>query len=223
MRYGRNIKSFGEIDTWIFDLDNTLYPPQARLFDQISEKMRHYIRREFDVPMAQADAMRAQYWNEYGTTLAGLMAHHQIDPWHFLNDVHDIDFSVLYPDATLANAITGLPGRKLLYTNGDKHYARRVLAARGLSDAFAELYGIEDADFRPKPEKAAFERVFATAGIIPGSAAMFEDEPRNLLVPHAMGITTVLVHTETDEASHIDHKTSDLACFLYEIQQAVLP
>ena len=223
MQHRRTIESFSEIDTWIFDLDNTLYPPQARLFDQISEKMRHYIRREFDVPMAQADAMRAQYWDEYGTTLAGLMAHHRIDPWHFLNDVHDIDFSVLYPDPNLAKAITELPGRKLIYTNGDKPYARRVLTARGLSEVFTELYGIEDADFRPKPEKAAFERVFATAGIIPGSAAMFEDEPRNLIVPHAMGMTTVLVHKETDEASHIDHKTSDLPRFLTEIRQAMLP
>ncbi|MEM1235934.1 MAG: pyrimidine 5'-nucleotidase [Pseudomonadota bacterium] len=214
--------AFDAIDTWVFDLDNTLYSPDVRLFDQISEKMRHYIRREFNVPMAEADAMRADYWHKYGTTLAGLMAHHKIDPWHFLNDVHDIDFSVLSAAPDLASAIEALPGRKLIYTNGDKPYARRVLEARGLGHVFEELYGIEDAAFRPKPEKAAFDMVFASAGLTPTRATMFEDDSRNLTVPHALGMRTVLVHTEVADASHIHHKTADLTQFLVQIASSEL-
>ncbi|MEM6275714.1 MAG: pyrimidine 5'-nucleotidase [Pseudomonadota bacterium] len=205
------------VDTWVFDLDNTLYHPSVRLFDQIEEKMRRYICRHLDVELAKADALRALYWREHGTTLAGLMAHHQIDPMHFLRDVHALDFTVLTPDPDLGEAINALPGRKIVYTNGDADYAANVLRARGILDAFEAIYGIEHADFQPKPRRGAFDAVFARAGIDPARSAMFEDDVRNLEVPSKLGMATVLVHTQAPDAAHIQHRTSDLTRFLSQI------
>ncbi|MEM6478152.1 MAG: pyrimidine 5'-nucleotidase [Pseudomonadota bacterium] len=208
---------FAHVDTWVFDLDNTLYSPQARLFDQIEARMRGFISRRFGYSLGQADALRETYWREHGTTLAGLMANHDVDPMEFLHDVHDIDFSKLSAAPHLAARIAALPGRKIVYTNGDRKYAARVLAARGLSAPFEAIYGIEDAGFVPKPKEAAFAAVFGKDGLTGQRAAMFEDDPRNLEVPEALGLRTVLVHTKTGPQSHIHHRTTDLARFLSQI------
>ncbi|MDJ0827590.1 MAG: pyrimidine 5'-nucleotidase [Rhodobacter sp.] len=205
---------FTHIRTWVFDLDNTLYPPSARLFDQIEVKMTAWVMRKLDLSHAEADRLRADYWADYGTTLAGLMARHDIDPWPYLEDVHDIDFTALTPDPALAETIRALPGRRIVYTNGDAPYAAKVLAARGLADAFDAVYGIEHAGWRPKPERQAFETVFATDGVDPEAAAMFEDDTRNLAEPHAMGLRTIHVAPTPDPQPHIHHHTDDLAAFL---------
>ncbi|MEO0484574.1 MAG: pyrimidine 5'-nucleotidase [Pseudomonadota bacterium] len=211
------ITTFSQVDTWVFDLDNTLYHPSVRLFDQIEARMRRYIMDLLSVEEAEADALRATYWRDHGTTLSGLMAHHKIDPMHFLFDVHDLDFSALTPDAALAQAISALPGRKIVFTNGDAHYARRVLAGRGLAEVFEDVYGIEHAAFAPKPRQEAFDTVFSLANVAPTRAAMFEDDVRNLMVPKALGLGTVLVHGDRAGHGHIDHDTQDLATFLTQI------
>ena len=208
---------FSHVDTWVFDLDHTLYPPRMRLFDQIEVRMTSYVMRELNVSRDEADDLRARYWREHGTTLAGLMRNHDIDPDPYLVEVHDIDFSVLDPEPALAEVIRQLPGRKIIYTNGSAPYAEQVLAARGLDGLFAEIYGIEHAGYRPKPEAAAFEQVFARDGLNPKSAAMFEDDPRNLRVPHDMGLNTVLVTPEPDPHPHIHHHTNDLTGFLTQL------
>ncbi|MGR3836985.1 MAG: pyrimidine 5'-nucleotidase [Cognatishimia sp.] len=208
---------FSHVDTWVFDLDHTLYPPRMRLFDQIEVRMTSYVMRELNVSRDKADDLRARYWREHGTTLAGLMRNHDIDPDPYLVEVHDIDFSVLDPEPALAEVIGTLPGRKIIYTNGSAPYAEQVLAARGLDGLFAEIYGIEHAGYRPKPEAAAFEQVFARDGLNPKSAAMFEDDPRNLRVPHDMGLNTVLVTPEPDPHPHIHHHTDDLTGFLTQL------
>lgn len=208
---------FSHVDTWVFDLDHTLYPPRMRLFDQIEVRMTSYVMRELNVSRDEADDLRARYWREHGTTLAGLMRNHDIDPDPYLVEVHDIDFSVLDPEPALAEVIRQLPGRKIIYTNGSAPYAEQVLAARGLDGLFAEIYGIEHAGYRPKPEAAAFEQVFARDGLNPKSAAMFEDDPRNLRVPHDMGLNTVLVTPEPDPHPHIHHHTDDLTGFLTQL------
>jgi putative hydrolase of the HAD superfamily len=123
---------FSHITTWVFDLDNTLYPPAMRLFDQIEVRMTDYVMRTLNVTQPQADHLRGHYWRQYGTTLAGLMREHAIDPTPYLEEVHDIDFSVLSPDQALRSAIQSLPGRKLIYTNGSAPYAENVISARGL-------------------------------------------------------------------------------------------
>ncbi|WP_299703663.1 pyrimidine 5'-nucleotidase [uncultured Tateyamaria sp.] len=205
---------FAHVHSWVFDLDNTLYPPAVRLFDQIEVRMAAYVMEALKVSRAEADRLRKHYWRTHGTTLAGLMREHEIDPLPFLEDVHDISFDQLSPDADLAARIDTLPGRKIVYTNGCAPYAERVLAARGLSGKFDAIYGIEHADFQPKPDRAAFDRVFARDGLNPERGAMFEDEPRNLAAPHAMGMRTVHVAPARADGDHIHHHTDDLAEFL---------
>ena len=207
-------KAFARVTTWVFDLDNTLYPPHMRLFDQIDVRMTDWVMTALKVDRARADHLRAHYWATYGTTLAGLMSEHGVDPGPYLNEVHDIDFSVLAPDPALSDAIAALPGRKIVYTNACQPYAEKVIAARGLSGRFDAVYGVEHARFHPKPAAEAFATVFGLDGLDPASAAMFEDDSRNLLVPHALGMQTVHVAPTAEPAPHIHHHTDDLASFL---------
>jgi putative hydrolase of the HAD superfamily len=208
---------FSHVRAWVFDLDNTLYPPEARLFDQIEQRMTAWVMQALGVDRPRADHLRRHYWATYGTTLAGLMAEHGIDPGPYLTDVHEIDFSPLQADADLAARIADLPGRRIVYTNACEPYAQRVIEARGLSGLFDAVYGVEHAGFRPKPERAAFETIFAADGIDPARAAMFEDDPRNLAAPHDLGMRTVLVGPEPVDADHIHHHTDDLAGFLRRV------
>ncbi len=207
-------EQFAAIRAWVFDLDNTLYPPEMALFSQIELRMTDWVMSAIGVARAEADRLRKHYWREYGTTLAGLMAEHGVDPAPYLTHVHDIDLGHVTPDAALVAAIKALPGRKIVYTNGSSGYGERVLAARGLSSVIDAVYGVEHAGFRPKPERAAFEAVFALDGLDPAAAAMFEDDARNLAAPHAMGMRTVHVAPERAPGAHIHHHTRDLAGFL---------
>ena len=207
-------EQFRHIRTWVFDLDNTLYPPHMRLFDQIEVRMTNWVMQALGVDRDHADHLRASYWRLYGTTLAGLMAEHRIDPEAYLADVHDIDFSVLSPDPELARGIRALPGRKIVYTNACAPYAEKVLAARGLTGLFDAVYGVEHANYRPKPERQAFETVFTLDGLDPSTAAMFEDDARNLAAPHAMGMRTVHIAPQPEPADHIHHHSPDLSDFL---------
>ena len=206
--------NFTHVTTWVFDLDNTLYPPRYRLFDQIEVRMTDWVMTALRVGRTEADRLRQHYWQTYGTTLSGLMREHGIDPGPYLTDVHDIDFSVLPRDPDLAAAVAALPGRKIIYTNGGANYAGRVLAARGLDGLFDAIYGIEEAGFLPKPERGAYDVIFGRDGLDPARAAMFEDDPRNLRAPHEMGLRTVLVADKPVPALHIHHHTDDLTRFL---------
>lgn len=208
---------FSHVRAWVFDLDNTLYPPSAGLFAQIEPRMAAYVARAVGVDLDEANRLRDLYWRQYGTTLAGLMAEHDVDPGPYLDEVHEIDFSVLDPAPGLARAIADLPGRKIVYTNGCEPYARNVLAARGLTQVFDAVYGVEHAGFRPKPEQAAFEAVFALDDLSADRGAMFEDDTRNLAAPHAMGMRTVHVAPAAEHHDHIHHHTDDLAAFLSQL------
>lgn len=209
--------AFSHVRAWVFDLDNTLYPPETGLFAQIEPRMTAYVARAAGVDLDEADRLRDLYWRQYGTTLAGLMAEHDVDPAPYLDEVHQIDFTVLDPAPQLARAIAALPGRRIVYTNGCEPYARNVLAARGLSEVFDAVYGVEHAGFRPKPEQAAFEAVFALDDLPADRGAMFEDDTRNLAAPHAMGMRTVHVAPQPTHHDHIHHHTDDLAAFLSQL------
>lgn len=206
-------KDFLHVETWVFDLDNTLYPPTVRLFDQIEARMTAYVMRALGVERDRANSLRADYWRNHGTTLAGLMREHALDPEPYLADVHDIDLSAVPLAPALRAAILALPGRRIVYTNGSREHARRVTAALGLDGAFDALYGFEDADHIPKPRAEAFATVFGRDGLNSARAAMFEDDPRNLAVPHALGMRTVLVG-DAETAPHVHHRTGDLTDFL---------
>lgn len=141
---------FSHVTTWVFDLDNTLYPPEMGLFPQIEVKMTAWVMRNLGLGQEAADALRRDYWHRFGTTLNGLMHEHGIDPLDYLADVHDVDFGVLRPEPALAAALAALPGRRVVYTNADGPYARKVLAARGISHLFDAVYAIEDAGYHPQ-------------------------------------------------------------------------
>lgn len=214
---------FRHVSTWIFDLDNTLYAPEVRLFAQIERRMTAYVMRELRVTEAEASRLRRHYWRTHGTTLAGLMAEHGIDPLPYLRDVHDIDFTVLTPDPELAALIAALPGRKIVHTNADSAYATRVLEHRGLM-VFDAIHGVEEAGFHPKPDARSYAAVLAAEGFEPAGAAMFEDDPRNLAIPHELGMRTILVGPgrhgpdelagDHDHGPHVHYRTGDLAAFL---------
>ena len=176
--------------------------------------MTQWVMQRLNVTRDHADHLRRHYWAHYGTTLAGLMQEHQIEPGDYLAAVHDIDFSPLRPDPLLATRIKALRGRRIVYTNADAPYAEKVLQARGLSGVFDAVYGVEHAGFRPKPDRAAFETIFALDGLPPDRAAMFEDDPRNLAAPHDMGMRTIHIAPEPASAPHIHHHSDDLTTFL---------
>jgi len=204
------------IEAWIFDLDDTLYPPSARLVEQIDRRMTRYIMATLSLPEAEADGLRHRYWREHGTTLAGLVADHAIAPSPSLEAVHAIDLSALRPDPHLARAIAALPGRKIVHTNSARAHAERVLAAHGLGRCFDAVFAIEDKALAAKPGRDSYARVLAGAGIDPAAAAMVEDTPRNLVEPHRLGMATIwLDHgAETPTPAHVDLRITGLAPFL---------
>ncbi|MCF6271798.1 MAG: pyrimidine 5'-nucleotidase [Rhodobacteraceae bacterium] len=212
-------KDFTHIQDWVFDLDHTLYPATSQLFSQLEVNMERYLMRELDLDQKAAATRRATYWRNHGTTLAGLMLHHNTDPVAYLDEVQQIDFSVLAPDPALRAAISALPGRKIIFTNGSRTYAENVTAALGLDNVFDTIYGVDDAGFVSKPAAEAFHTVFTKADLAPTRAAMFEDDPRNLKTPHALGLKTVLVGP-TAPAPHIHHHTADLPAFLRKLRDA---
>ena len=210
---------FSHVTTWVFDLDHTLYPPEARLFDLIEVRMTKWVMEAVGVDRAEADRLRVHYWQTHGTTLAGLMREHDVDPEPYLVDVHDISMDSLTPDPLLAARISALPGRRIVYTNGCAPYAERVLEARGLSGLFDAIYGVEHAGFLPKPERGAFDAVFSLDKLKPKVSAMFEDDPRNLAVPHDLGMRTVHVAPTRAHAPHVQYHTDDLSSFLHTLLQ----
>lgn len=207
--------SLSHIKHWVFDLDNTLYAPEIRLFDQIETLMERFIIRELGIDAQAAKDLRADFWHNHGTTLAGLMEVHGIAPDPFLDEVHDIDLAAITASPELCARISALDGQRIIYTNGSRWHGENVSTACGLKGAFHDIYGIEDANYRPKPEQAAFDMVFARAGVDPTLGVMFEDDPRNLIAPARMGMVTVLVGPPV-EADHIHFQTTDLAGFLAE-------
>jgi putative hydrolase of the HAD superfamily len=209
---------FAHVETWIFDLDTTLYHPSARLFDQINARMTAFIMRELGTGRAEADRLRHLYWQRHGATLGGLVAEHGINPDRFLAEVHAIDLSALAPDAGLATAIRRLPGRKIVHTNGARAHAARVLAARGLDGVFDAVYAIEDKALMPKPRPEAYRRIAELDGLDPARAAMIEDDVRNLRVPKALGMATVWLGHQAGQPqpAWVDRRIARLTGFLAE-------
>jgi putative hydrolase of the HAD superfamily len=216
------------IDTWVFDLDNTLYPATSDLWPKIDHRITLYLGAIFGLDGMSSRALQKYYYERYGTTLRGLMEELGIGAHEFLEFTHDIDRSSLLPDPILASAITALPGRKLILTNGSREHALLTAAALGLESLFDAIFDIADADFIPKPAPETYARFFDRHEIDPSCAFMFDDLARNLIVPHESGMTTVLVvpnpnqmvHREafeTDQAAaspYIDYITNDLSAFL---------
>ena len=225
--------AFADVTEWVFDLDNTLYPRHTDLFSQIDKKMTQFIRDLLDLEHDDARLLQKSYYRDHGTTLKGLMINHKIDPNVFLETVHDIDYSWVKPDLALGEAIKSLPGRKFIFTNGDTTHARRTATALGILDHFDDIFDIIAADLLPKPAAATYDRFLARHGVDTKRAAMFEDLPRNLVVPHDLGMRTVLIvprnldkvldevwEHDGHDGDHVHHVTDDLTAFLSAINPA---
>ncbi|MGL5733361.1 MAG: pyrimidine 5'-nucleotidase [Beijerinckiaceae bacterium] len=227
-------RGFGHVDSWIFDLDNTLYPHDADLWPQIDSQITAYVSEKFGLDGLSSRALQKYWYQRYGTTLRALMDEHDIDPHEFLSMAHDIDRSRLLPNPALGEAIAALPGRKFILTNGDRDHAEKTILQLGIDRHFEGIFGIVEAGFVPKPQRATYEKFLGDHAIDASRAAMFEDLEKNLTVPHALGMTTVLVvpagaapHSEEWErdqvrqAAHSDWVTAELANFLTDAVRAI--
>jgi putative hydrolase of the HAD superfamily len=220
---------FRHVNVWVFDLDNTLYPPNSRVFAQIERRMTLFVQEHLGLDHDEARRVQKNYYRDHGTTLSGLMRMHRVDPEDYLAFVHDIDLSVLEPDTRLAGAIANLPGRRFVFTNGCRHHASRVLDRLALTDLFEEHWDIRTIAFCPKPDPESYRAVFSRVSALPERTAFFDDIPRNLVPAHALGCTTVLVHNDLEwsrqgpeqpeiRPEHLDYEIADLCGFLEEIR-----
>jgi putative hydrolase of the HAD superfamily len=221
------MSAFRNVDTWVFDLDNTLYPASCRLFDQMHVRMGEYVMRLFDVDYPEAKRIQKSLFHKHGTTLRGLMVDHGHAPEGFLDYVHEIDYAPVTENPELSLALENLPGRKLVFTAGTVPHAERVLARLGVTHHFEAIYDIVAAAYVPKPQRDPYDRFIAEHNVEPKRAAFFEDIARNLEVPHTMGMATVLVvDDENDDAlqlngkgplDYVHHRTNNLAGFLHSL------
>jgi putative hydrolase of the HAD superfamily len=220
-------RAFGHVETWVFDLDNTLYPYHLNLWQQVDARIREYVANFLKVEREEAFRLQKDYYRRYGTTMRGLMTEHGLNPDDFLEYVHQIDHSPLEPNPALGAAIEQLPGRKLVLTNGTRKHADAVMRRLAIDHHFEDVFDIVAAELEPKPSPQTYDRFLARHDVVPAKAAMFEDLARNLTVPHALGMTTVLVvpegtrevfrqdwELEGRDAAHVDHVTDDLGGFL---------
>ncbi|EFL89865.1 pyrimidine 5'-nucleotidase [Ahrensia sp. R2A130] len=227
-------EEFGGIDEWVFDLDNTLYPRHSDLFAQIDWKMTDYVAELLGSDKDTARKLQKELYREYGTTLRGLMERYEIDPHDFLDKVHDIDYSPVDPNPALGELIAALPGRKHIFTNGDVPHAERTMERLGITRHFHRIFDIVAADLEPKPAEGPYRKFLADHEVHPERAAMFEDMPRNLDVPSALGMKTVLIlpakgsqfsaesweHAVENDAA-VNFATDNLDTFLADVVEAI--
>jgi len=220
------LPALSHVRNWVFDLDNTLYPARVNLFEQVDQRMGAYIRRLLGVDAAEARAVQKAYFHGHGTTLAGLMADHGVDPHAFLAEVHDIEMDVLEEDAGLVAAIANLPGRKLVFTNGDRPYALKILDRLGLGGSFEGVHDIHAMALVPKPSATAYASLCDAFVIEPAETLFVEDLARNLRPAKAIGMITVWVDNGSEQApgdedrSFVDYRVAELAPWLKEVTAA---
>jgi putative hydrolase of the HAD superfamily len=230
----RSPRSFEHVETWVFDLDNTLYPHHLNLWQQVDDRIRSFVSDFLKIPKDEAFRVQKHYYKRYGTTMRGLMAEHGLTPDTYLEYVHAIDHSPLVPNPALGAALERLPGRKLILTNGTRKHADAVMRRLDVHGHFEDVFDIAAADLDPKPLPQAYERFLRRHCVDPEKAAMFEDLARNLEVPHSLGMTTVLVvptgdrevlregwELEGREAPHVDHVTDNIVGFIEALASTI--
>jgi len=214
---------FAHIRYWIFDLDNCLYPASTGLFDLIDERMGAYIQRLLDCDAEEAKRVQKAHFHQHGTTLAGLMKEHGVDPHDFLEDVHDIDLGRVQCDERLIRLLPRLPGRRFVFTNGDAPYARRVLERIGVAEHFEDLHDIHASSYRPKPDPHGYELLCERFGIEPAHALLADDMVQNLAPAKALGMTTIWVDNGSERGNHnydervVDQRIDDVGEWLESI------
>ena len=225
-------RQFSHIDTWVFDLDNTLYPHHVNLWHQVDARIGEFVGAFLGVSPEEARRIQKDYYRRYGTTMRGMMTEHGVHADDFLAYVHQIDHSPLEPNPAMGAAIAKLPGRKLILTNGSTDHADKVLERLGIGAHFEAVFDIIAAELEPKPAPKTYDKFLRLHQVNPATAAMFEDLARNLVAPHQLGMTTVLVvpdgtkavvredwELEGRDAAHVDYVTDDLTGFLEKLAQ----
>jgi putative hydrolase of the HAD superfamily len=226
-------RSFGHVETWVFDLDNTLYPHHVNLWQQVDVRIRDFVSNFLKISPEAAFKIQKDYYKRYGTTMRGMMTEHGVHADDYLAYVHKIDHSPLQPNPAMGEAIARLPGRKLILTNGSVAHAGAVLDRLGIAEQFEAVFDIVAAELEPKPASQTYDKFLRLHGVDPTRAAMFEDLARNLVVPHQLQMTTVLVvpddtvevvredwELEGRDADHVDYVTDDLTGFLAALNAA---
>ena len=214
---------FAHIRNWVFDLDNCLYPASTRLFDLIDERMGAYIERLLGCGPEEAKRVQKDHFHQHGTTLAGLIKNHGVDPHHFLEDVHDVPLDRVRPDERLAQLIGRLPGRRFVFTNGDAPYALRVLDRIGIAEHFHELHDIHASEYRPKPDPHGYRVLCDRFGIDPDAALLADDMAQNLAPAKRLGMTTIWVDNGSERGNHdydedvVDERVADIGDWLQSI------
>lgn len=224
-------RGFDHVETWVFDLDNTLYPHHLNLWQQVDERIRTYVSDFLKISKDEAFRVQKDYYKRYGTTLRGLMSEHGLQPDDYLEYVHQIDHSPIEANPTLGAALEKLPGRKLILTNGTRKHAEAVMRKLEISHHFEDVFDIAAANLDPKPLPQVYERFLTRHAVDPHKASMFEDLARNLMLPHALGMTTILVvpegtrevlreswELEGRDAPYVDHVTDNLTRFLFDVR-----
>ena len=227
---GEHQRPFTHVDTWVFDLDNTLYPHHVNLWQQVDARIGEFVRAWLKISPEQARVIQKDYYRRYGTTMRGMMTEHGVRADDYLAYVHQIDHSPLQPNPAMGAAIAKLSGRKLILTNGSTDHAGKVLQRLGLDSHFEAVFDIIAAELEPKPAPQTYQKFLRDYGVNPETSAMFEDLARNLVVPHQLGMVTVLVvpdgtqevvredwELEGRGADHVDHVTDDLTGFLQRL------
>ncbi len=219
-----------KINTWIFDLDNTLYSADSGIFQQVHELMGDFISKNLNMKLPEAKKLQSKYYKQHGTTLRGLMDNHGIDPDYFLDEVHRLDYSIVDSNKILNEELQKLEGKKIIYTNANKKHTIDVLERIGLSNFFDEIFDIKRANYIPKPEVKPYEQLINLFNINPNTSAMFDDIAKNLVPAKKVNFTSVWIDagyenfSDDIEASkkYIDFQTRDLSLFLKDVNEGIV-
>ena len=212
------------IKYWLFDLDNTLYSGDTKVFDQVDKRMSKYISSKLNVSIEEAKKIQKNYFHEYNTTLNGMIKNHEIDAKEFLDFVHDIDLSFLEKDTALRYELENINLRKFVFTNGSQNHVKHITTTLGIDDQFEGIFDIVDAEYHPKPEAKAFDLMIEKFKIDPKETLYIEDIAKNLSIGKERGtITAWLINDEEwgkkeSDKEYIDYKIENLTLFLKEIR-----
>ena len=219
-----------KINTWIFDLDNTLYSADSGIFQQVHKLMGEFISKNLKMDMVEAKKLQSKYYKQHGTTLRGLMDNHGVEPDYFLDEVHKLDYSIVGPDEILNKELENIQGRKIIYTNANKKHVVDVLERINLANFFDEIFDIKMANYIPKPEIRPYEQIIDIFNINPSSSAMFDDIAKNLVPAKKVGFTPVWVDAGYENFSddiqaskdYLDYSTRNLSSFLKDINEETI-
>jgi putative hydrolase of the HAD superfamily len=219
-----------KITTWIFDLDNTLYSADSGIFQQVHTLMGEFISKNLNIDIKESKELQKKYYKQHGTTLRGLMDNHNIDPDHFLSEVHNLDYSIVGPNKELNKELEKLEGRKIIYTNANLEHAENVLEKLGLTHMFKEIFDIKSANYIPKPEILPYQKIITDFNIDSSRAAMFDDIAKNLVPAKKVGFASVWIDAGYENFSddiasskkYLDYETKDISKFLNQVNMRLI-